>query len=785
MSGPVRGAPQGTDDEPAVEEPVDARLVACAVTAWVSCALGLGAAPAAVIVTAVVLVLAGLLSLRCFETRFVVVLLAAGAGLLVAGLRLGISDAGPVPGLAEQGAVVEADLTVTSDPRVVTGAFGELVVLSARLDQVTARGTTTGVRSPVTVFAEPDWAHVALGSDLSVVGRLQESDDQRSSAILVPYRIVGEARTPPWWWSASSVLRDGVSEAASSGGTPERTLVPALVDGDDSAVPDDLDEAFRTAGLTHLLAVSGTNLTLMIAFLLLGARLLGVRGHGQLVVGVLGTAGFVLLARPEPSVLRAAAMGLVAIAGLGAGGRRRGIRALSVAVIVLVLLAPWLSRSPGFALSAMATGGILVLAPGWRDSMARWMPSWLAEAIAIPLAAQVACTPVVAVLSGQVSVVAVVANLLVAPVVAPVTILGLIGGLLALVWTLPAHLVGQAACAFAWWIIAVARHSAALPGAAVEWGSGWTAILVLSLGCVVLALALYRVLARPWLCMTCAAGMLGWILFPLRIGWPPDGWVMVACDVGQGDGLVVDAGAGAAVVIDTGPEPGRIDACLDRLGVQQVPVVVLTHPHADHVAGLEGVGNGRTVGAVAIGPGAGADPAYAATLSWARARGVPIVELPYASATAVGDLSWTVLGPAPGFESTETGEIGASESESGASNDSSVVLSVATPAGISLLLTGDIEPAAQDALEAWGPALHADVVKVPHHGSSRQDGDFFAATGAGLAVVSVGRDNDYGHPAAQALDLLAGLDMEVARTDLLGDVAVVMAEDGDVVAVGE
>jgi competence protein ComEC len=679
--------------------------------------------------------------------------------------------------------VVEADLRVTSDPRMVTGAFGDLVVLSARLEKVTARGTTTRLRTPVTVFADLEWEDAALGSSVRVVGRLQESDDRRSAAVLVPYRVVDVLGEPPWWWDASSVLRNGVAEGVATGGSPERALVPALVDGDDSGIPDDLKEAFRTAGLTHLLAVSGTNLTLMIAFLLLVSRLLGVRGHGQLVVGVLGTAGFVLLARPEPSVLRAAAMGLVAIAGLGAGGRLRGLRALSLAVLVLVLVDPWLARSPGFALSAMATAGILVLGPVWRDAMARWMPTWLAEAIAIPLAAQMACTPLVATLSGQVSVVAVVANMLVAPVVAPVTILGLVAGLVALVWTAPAHLVGEAACALAWWLVTVAGHSAAMPGAAVEWGSGASAIAGITVGCLAVALLLHRLLARPLVCSGLALAMVWWIVSPVRLGWPPDGWVMVACDVGQGDGLVLAAGEGAAVVVDTGPDPRRIDGCLDRLGVRQVPVVVLTHPHTDHVAGLEGVGQSRTVGAVAIGPGAAADPAYAATLAWARGRDVPIVELPYASRTQVGTLHWTVLGPAPGFESSGEGGVGASESESGATNDSSVVLSVTTAADVVLLLTGDIEPAAQDVLESWGTALEADVVKVPHHGSSRQDAEFLAATGAELAVISAGRDNDYGHPAPQALDLLARLGVEVARTDLLGDVAVI-AEDGKVAAAG-
>ena len=190
-------------------------------------------------------------------------------------------------------------------------------------------------------------------------------------------------------------------------------------------MPEELSDAFRTSGLTHLLAVSGTNLTLVVGSLLLLARWVGVRARGLVVVGVLGVLGFVLLARPEPSVLRAAVMGTVALLGMGTHGRRRGPRALGAAVLLLLLVDPWLAISPGFALSALATPGILWFAPGWRDRLDRWLPRWVAEAIAVPLAAQLACTPLVAAISGQVSLVAVVANLLAAPAVGPATVLGL------------------------------------------------------------------------------------------------------------------------------------------------------------------------------------------------------------------------------------------------------------------------------------------------------------------------------------------------------------------------
>ena len=154
-----------------------------------------------------------------------------------------------------------------------------------------------------------------------------------------------------------------------------RVLVPALVDGDDAGLDPALADDFRTTGLTHLLAVSGTNLTLVVGFALVVARWLRrARALAATLVGAAGIVGFVLLARAEPSVLRAAVMGTVALLGMGANGRDRGTRALGVATVLLLLLDPGLASAMGFALSVLATAGILLLAPGWRDALARWLP---------------------------------------------------------------------------------------------------------------------------------------------------------------------------------------------------------------------------------------------------------------------------------------------------------------------------------------------------------------------------------------------------------------------------
>ena len=306
--------------------------------------------------------------------------------------------------------------TVAGDPRLVEGRFGPQVLVPV----------SVGRHQPVLVFGDDDWRRLAMGERVRFTGRLGPADDGDVAALVTPRGPPEVLARAGVGWRATEALRASIRESVAHRPTSQRALVPALVDGDDAGMPPGLTEDFRTTGLTHLTAVSGTNLTLVVGFLLVVARWAGVRGRWLAVVGAAGIVGFVLLARTEPSVLRAAAMGTVALVGLGRGGWHRGVRGLGVAVVGLLLLDPGLGRTAGFALSVLATAGILLVAPAWRDALARWLPRWLAEAVAVPAAAQLACTPLVAAISGQVSLVAVAANLLVAPVVGPATVLGLL-----------------------------------------------------------------------------------------------------------------------------------------------------------------------------------------------------------------------------------------------------------------------------------------------------------------------------------------------------------------------
>ncbi|WP_223393667.1 ComEC/Rec2 family competence protein [Nocardioides rotundus] len=752
----------------------DLRMPALGAAAWLAALAVLQGPPWAAPLLAVPLLLALFWAVRRGRGAATVlaVLVAAAGAATVAGLQVARSESGPVAALARDEATIRGTLTITSDPRRVTGTYADLVVVRGTLREVHGRGRSWRVRTPVVVLADPGWSGLELGESVALAGRLAPADGDATALVLARGPAETVAR-PDVWWRAAAAVRASLRESVDGRPAAQRALVPALVVGDDSRVGEELATDFRTTGLTHLLAVSGTNLTLLVGFLLVLARWCGVRGRWLHVVGAAGIVGFILLARTEPSVVRAAAMGTVGLVGMGRNGLRRGTRGLGVAVVCLLLVDPWLAVSPGFALSVLATAGILLLAPAWRDAMARWMPRWLAEAVAVPAAAQLACTPVVAVLSGEVSLVAVAANLLAAPAVGPATVLGLVGGLVGLVWPWLASVVGIGAGWCVGWIALVADLGAGLPTASIAWGTGPVSVAFLCGLCFLLARLAPRLLRHRTSGLACLSLMVLLVLIrPPTPTWPPEDWVVAACDVGQGDAVVLRAAPGQVVVVDTGPEPAPLADCLRRLDVRAVPLLVLSHFHADHVGGLAGVLGEYDVGAALVSPLA--EPAGEAAEARAAlaGRGVAVRAPAVGERLQVGEVSLEVLGPEGGSAATA----GSTDGEGSAANDASVVL-LARVRGVRILLTGDIEPPAQADLLRRHPGLRADVLKTPHHGSRYQDLDLLLGLRARVVLTSVGADNDYGHPAPETLRPLGATGATLLRTDRGGDL-LVLEDDG-------
>jgi competence protein ComEC len=341
-------------------------------------------------------------------------------------------------------------------------------------------------------------------------------------------------------------------------------------------------------------------------------------------------------------------------------------------------------------------------------------------------------------------------------------VLGLVGGLVGLLVPPAGTALGWLACWSAQVIVVVAQWAADLPAAAVGWPTGPAALTVLTLLTVVLTLAGPAVLRRRWTTVAVTVALTIAVIRPVPgWGWPPDGWVMVMCDVGQGDAVVVATGDREGVVVDAGPDPALVDGCLRRLGIRRVPVVLLTHFHADHVDGLPGVLRGRAVGEVQV--SALPEPSYGArqVATWTRTARVPVRAPAYGEVVEIGEVRWQVVGPP--------------RIVPGSPNDSSVVLLLEVR-GVRVLLTGDAEPPAQAHLERNDVGA-VDVLKVPHHGSGYQDEELLDGLDARIALVSVGEDNDYGHPDASVLRLLEEDGALVRRTDRDGDLAVV-EDDG-------
>jgi len=273
----------------------------------------------------------------------------------------------------------------------------------------------------------------------------------------------------------------------------QAAMLPALVLGDTSAVTSETSRDFRAAGMTHLTAVSGANVTIVCASVLFSARLIGPRAAA--VLAAVALLAFVVVVQPTASVLRAAVMGVIALAGMLSSRRRQAIPALSATVLILLAVAPHLAVDVGFALSVLATAALVVIAPVWsRRLVGSGCPKPLADALAVASAAHVVTAPLVAGISGRVSLVAAGANLAVAPVIAPITILGSAAAVLCVAWPAGAQLLVRFTGPELWWVLTVAKRAADIPAATAPVPDGLAGVLLV--GCATGLLLLLGMLLR-------------------------------------------------------------------------------------------------------------------------------------------------------------------------------------------------------------------------------------------------------------------------------------------------
>ncbi|WP_105033849.1 ComEC/Rec2 family competence protein [Cryobacterium aureum] len=712
-----------------------------------------------------------------------VVLCCAGAALVATavGVWAPVRLPSEVRDAAETHAPITATITVWSVPVPAKAFIGSgpsgRVRYKATLTQLERRGETAQLSSPVVVFAaaarrgtEPE-----IGSSLVVRGTLRTTEPGDATvALLFVNETPRDVASPPWWLQWANDLRARFKTAATGLSGDGGDLLPGLAIGDTSAVSPGLDAAMKTSSLSHLTAVSGANCAIVIASIMLLGGYLRLRRSWRIALSLLTLLGFTVLVTPEPSVLRSAVMATVTLVSIGAGRPGRGLPTLLVVVIALLVSDPWLARNYGFALSVLATAGLLLLAGPLARVLAQWMPTALAAMIAIPLAAQLACQPVLILLNPSLPLYGVPANILAGPAAPIATVVGLIAclmlpllpgvaaGLLALAW-LPSA-----------WIAAVAQAVSTLPGTRLPWPGGAPGVLLLvAVTLLTLVVVLRGPAARParWPAAVFAVLLIGLggyagSLIGTGIGrvvsFPPD-WQIAACNIGQGDAVVVRDGDQYGLV-DVGPDPTLLSACLATLGITRINLLVLTHYDLDHIGGVDAV-IGRVDAALVGMPENAQDASLHERLA---AGGATVRQAARGDSGTLGGLTWNILWPIRGATTMQVG------------NPGSVTI-LFDGRGIRSIFLGDLGQESQDALRRVSPTGRVDVVKVAHHGSADQSPELYAELRARVGLISVGVKNTYGHPTAKLLNILAAVGTLSVRTDREGMAVVAPGPGGTLV----
>lgn len=819
---------------PAEPVPVrELRLLPTAAAAWVAALVAVRLPPgwtAAGVVAALsvaLLLLAAARGLRRSAAllRGTAVPLAAAA-LVCAGAAGALAERnnGPMAGFITAEKSVKGEFRAVSDARAATAdrfTGRPRYLVDAVAESATADGKRFASSASILVVGGDDYARIRWGDRFSSAGALTPLPPGDRNLGLMRAAAAPDIRPAGGWYRATAQLRADFVQAATDRGASVDGLLAGMVLGDRSTLDPDLGQMMKATGLTHLTAVSGANCSYLLTFIFLAARAARVPRGAAVLLALAGLAVFVLLVRPDPSVLRAAVMGGLGTLAVLSGRGRLPVALLLLSITLLLAADPWLCTSYAFILSVCATLGLVVLGPHLVLVLSRWLPLWFAASLAVPVAAQLFCAPVLVLLQPQLPVYSVPANVVAAPVVPAVTITGMLA--VAVVGAAPplAGVPLAASAAGAWWVAGTARVFASAPGALQPWPAGGRGFVLMGIaaagaGVLILYLSRSRRLHRdrprrsvgPWKagtwgtgrgraergkagpgkvgrCTVAAAVVVlvlptGTVLALKSAGeglpGPQDAWVLAACDVGQGDGLAVRTGPSSAVVVDAGGDPAAMDTCLDRLGVQDIDLLVLTHAHQDHYGGAAGVISGRLVREVGYSTAtAGMPRDLEDALSGSSA---PRTRLTAGMTGSAGDVRWEVLWPS-GAEGNALGAAG-EEDENNAS--AVLLLSVAGSADeppLTILFTGDTESDAAVAVLASHPGLRSgvDVLKVPHHGARNGGDAWLRATSPSLAVISVGADNDYGHPAPQIIEGLERSGTAVVRTDVLGTILV--AREGD------
>jgi competence protein ComEC len=644
------------------------------------------------------------------KKRIAVLIIAISLGAMIMSIRIAALESSAIQKYRNR--TSEVLLQITTDPtRVAPKIIGTAFAPTSFsfIGQALQVDSRYRLRIPVRVIASTQSVDGLLpGQLIRVSAKVVASKEKRVAVLLIVSHRV-EVMSPPSLWAQSlAKIRLGLRDATGTGDAG--ALIPGMVLGDVAKQSVDFKNDMRRSGLTHLVAVSGANFAIVSSFVLWGMQFFFRRMNYRLIATAISLTAFISLVRPSPSVLRAAAMAAVLLFAHGTRKGQDSLPALGFAIAAVVIADPFQSRDPGFALSVLATAGLLLFAPKIK-------PTFLAP----PIAAMIFCAPVIVAISGYLSPMSVIANLLAAPAVTPITIVGFIAALISPIAPSLSYLLIFLIKPCAAWIAWVARWCAQFPVFSLKTGLAGFLVVAVIIVCIFFGRRTFAIAL---------------LIFVVAFSWfqrfPAGDWQIANCDIGQGDAMVINLYHHRGIVIDVGPDPQLIDRCLHQLGIKVIPLLILTHVHADHVGGLAGAKKNRKIGTTWFGNiNAGAH---------ARIDNIDI------------DVKWPQLG----------------ESDSNP-NNSSIAATLISP-DFTLFAAGDIEPPVQQQLESRIGKV--DIYKVAHHGSRYQDLNLMRELSPEIAVISVGTGNSYGHPATSTISALSQLHAKVLRTDVDGAVAI-------------
>ncbi len=568
--------------------------------------------------------------------------------------------------------------------------------------------------------------------------------------------------------------------------SPQAPLLNGILLGDESDLPDDLREDFNRTGTSHVIAISGANLVVVMRVLMgLFIPMFGKRRAGWITMS--GVAAYTLFVGAEAAVVRAAIMGGMAILAAQLGRRAYGLTTLAFCIWLMTLWNPQVLWDVGFQLSAAATAGLVLfgdslttglrnlLKKGFAENTARQITGVLAEPVVIGLAAQITTTPLILVHFGRLSLIALLANILVVPIQPYVMLFGWFATLIGMLWT-P---LGEPFAWVAWlplsFTIQVVRRLGSLDWASlhVELSAGQTWAYY---GCLLVVAwisiqhpedraAIFKRLRQRFTTYTVLfIGTIVCILVWTAALSQPDGKLHVwFLDVGHGNAVLIQTPDGGQILVDGGPNPSRLrEGVGDALPFwdRRLDVLILTQPKSSALNALPSLLNRYDVGLMLTNGQAGQTETYQALIDACADHGIQVKTVTAGYQLQTGDgVRLEILHPQ-------------TIPEADADPETEGMVIRVSYGDTSFLLTPELSDEGEKSLLAARWYAGSTVLEVPAHGSVKANPEsFLQAVHPQASVITVGAGNRSGLPAPEVIDLLSS--GPIYRTDRQGTIEMI------------